>query len=113
MLRGPLARADRAVAHPQPGACRPPVAYTWLQDAIKYNRVGGTIEVEYSEVAAGGIRIPVIALCANVMPAAIERGLEAGFLEYAGKPVDFSQLTDALDVALAIISGAAAQERQA
>ena len=45
--------------------------------------------------------IPVIAISANAMPAAIEKGLAAGFFRYLTKPVDLDELIRALDSALA------------
>jgi signal transduction histidine kinase/ActR/RegA family two-component response regulator len=44
--------------------------------------------------------IPVIALTANAMPAAIARGLTAGFFSYLTKPVDIGELERALENAL-------------
>jgi PAS domain S-box-containing protein len=45
--------------------------------------------------------IPVIAVSANAMPAAIERGLAAGFLAYLTKPLDLDPLHNAVAAALA------------
>jgi CheY-like chemotaxis protein len=46
--------------------------------------------------------IPIIALSANAVPRDIQRGLEAGFFNYITKPIEVSQLMDAIDAALAI-----------
>jgi signal transduction histidine kinase/CheY-like chemotaxis protein len=47
--------------------------------------------------------IPIIAISANAMPAAISGGLEAGFFRYLTKPVEFDALNEALDSALAAV----------
>jgi len=44
--------------------------------------------------------IPIIALSANAMPSDIEKGIEAGFLNYITKPIKVNQFMDALDQAL-------------
>ena len=44
--------------------------------------------------------IPVLALSANAMPGAVERGLKAGFLGYLTKPVDIPKMMAALRDAL-------------
>ena len=44
--------------------------------------------------------IPIIALTANAMPAAIAKGLAAGFISYLTKPVDIGELERTLDNAL-------------
>ena len=46
--------------------------------------------------------IPIIAISANAMPGAIANGLAAGFFRYLTKPIDLSELTDALDSALTL-----------
>jgi CheY-like chemotaxis protein len=46
--------------------------------------------------------IPVIALTADAMPDAIAKGLAAGFFRYITKPIDVSELIEALDSALAV-----------
>ncbi|HEX5362950.1 MAG TPA: response regulator [Gallionella sp.] len=46
------------------------------------------------------MHIPVIAVSANAMPLAIERGLEAGFFRYVTKPIQIDTFMDALNVAL-------------
>jgi signal transduction histidine kinase/ActR/RegA family two-component response regulator len=46
--------------------------------------------------------IPIIALTANAMPNAVEKGLAAGFFLYLTKPVDVQQLVSAVDSALAL-----------
>ena len=45
--------------------------------------------------------IPVIALTADAMPRAIERGLAAGFARYLTKPIDIDQFNEAIDGVLA------------
>jgi CheY-like chemotaxis protein len=49
---------------------------------------------------AATAHIPVIALSANASPRDIERGLEAGFLQYLTKPIKVDELMHTLDVAL-------------
>jgi len=49
--------------------------------------------------------IPVIAVSANAMPADIERGLAAGFLDYLTKPLDMPQLLQAVHQALDSVEG--------
>jgi CheY-like chemotaxis protein len=44
--------------------------------------------------------IPIIALTANAMPAAIAKGLTAGFFSYLTKPVDIEELERTLENAL-------------
>jgi CheY-like chemotaxis protein len=44
--------------------------------------------------------IPVIAISANAMPDAVEKGLAAGFFRYLTKPLDLGALGQALDEAL-------------
>ncbi|MGM9486951.1 ATP-binding protein [Ideonella sp. YS5] len=44
--------------------------------------------------------IPVIAISANAMPDAVEKGLAAGFFRYLTKPLDLTALGHALDEAL-------------
>ena len=44
--------------------------------------------------------IPVVALSANAMPHAIEKGLEAGFSSYLTKPIKVREFMEALDTAL-------------
>ena len=44
--------------------------------------------------------IPVIALTANAMPDAITQGLAAGFFRYLTKPIDVTELLEAVDSAL-------------
>ena len=46
--------------------------------------------------------IPVIALSANAMPRDIQKGLDAGFFRYLTKPIKVSDLTEALNLALAV-----------
>jgi signal transduction histidine kinase/ActR/RegA family two-component response regulator len=53
--------------------------------------------------------IPVIAISANAMPDAVEKGLAAGFFRYLTKPLDLNALGQALDEALEL---AAQQRRQ-
>ena len=48
--------------------------------------------------------IPVIAVSANAMPLDIERGMKAGFFSYISKPINVSEFTKALDVALEFAS---------
>ena len=45
--------------------------------------------------------IPIIALTANAMPAAVAEGLAAGFFRYLTKPINVAELLDAVDEALA------------
>lgn len=45
-------------------------------------------------------RIPVMALTANAMPSAIERGLAAGFCSYHTKPIQIDALSRSISVAL-------------
>ena len=40
---------------------------------------------------------PVIAISANVMPAQVEKGRQAGFDDYLHKPIDIQHLTNAID----------------
>ncbi|MCW8901168.1 MAG: response regulator [Gammaproteobacteria bacterium] len=44
--------------------------------------------------------IPVIAISANTMPRDIERGFEAGFIDYITKPIDINKLLVAVDANL-------------
>ncbi len=44
--------------------------------------------------------IPVIALSANAVPRDIQKGLDAGFMNYLTKPIKVNEFMDALDVAL-------------
>jgi CheY-like chemotaxis protein len=44
--------------------------------------------------------IPVIALSANAMPRAVEKGLSAGFFRYLTKPIKVSEFMDTLDLAI-------------
>jgi signal transduction histidine kinase/AmiR/NasT family two-component response regulator len=44
--------------------------------------------------------IPIVALSANAVPRDIERGLDAGFLNYLTKPIKVDEFMDALDSAL-------------
>jgi signal transduction histidine kinase/AmiR/NasT family two-component response regulator len=44
--------------------------------------------------------IPIVALSANAVPRDIEKGLEAGFLNYLTKPIKVNEFMDALDTAL-------------
>jgi PAS domain S-box-containing protein len=44
--------------------------------------------------------IPVIALSANAMPRAIEKGLAAGFFRYLTKPIKVNEFMDTLDLAI-------------
>jgi PAS domain S-box-containing protein len=44
--------------------------------------------------------IPVVALSANAIPRAIEKGLEAGFFRYLTKPIKVNEFLATLDVAL-------------
>jgi signal transduction histidine kinase/CheY-like chemotaxis protein len=46
--------------------------------------------------------IPVIALTADAMPGAIAKGLAAGFFRYLTKPIDVTDLLDAVDSALRV-----------
>jgi signal transduction histidine kinase/ActR/RegA family two-component response regulator len=46
--------------------------------------------------------IPVIAVSANAMPDAVQKGIEAGFFRYLTKPVDLRALDEALNAALAL-----------
>jgi len=47
-----------------------------------------------------GRELPVVAISANAMPRDIERGREAGFLDYITKPIDVAILLAAVDTAL-------------
>ena len=53
--------------------------------------------------------IPIIAVSANAIPRDIEKGLEAGFFRYLTKPIKFSELMDALNVALELSATHAAR----
>ena len=44
--------------------------------------------------------VPVIAVSANAMPADVDRGIAAGFVDYLTKPLDMSQLIAAVERAL-------------
>jgi hypothetical protein len=44
--------------------------------------------------------IPVIALSANAMPRAIEKGLAAGFFRYLTKPIKVNEFMETLDLAI-------------
>ncbi|MEO8766937.1 MAG: PAS domain S-box protein [Nitrosospira sp.] len=44
--------------------------------------------------------IPVIALSANAMPSAIEKGLAAGFFRYLTKPIQIDEFMETLDLAI-------------
>jgi len=44
--------------------------------------------------------IPIIALSANAVPRDIEKGLEAGFINYLTKPIKVNHFMNALDAAL-------------
>ncbi len=46
-------------------------------------------------------RIPVVAITANAMAGDVSRGLAAGFFRYVTKPIDMTQLNDAVNAALA------------
>ncbi len=47
-----------------------------------------------------GRELPVVAISANAMPRDVERGREAGFLDYITKPIDVAALLAAVDSAL-------------
>jgi CheY-like chemotaxis protein len=49
--------------------------------------------------------IPIIALTADAMPEAVQRGLAAGYFRYLTKPVDPAVLLAAVDSALAHARG--------
>jgi CheY-like chemotaxis protein len=44
--------------------------------------------------------IPVIALSANAMPRAIEKGLAAGFFRYLTKPIKVKEFMETLELAI-------------
>jgi PAS domain S-box-containing protein len=58
-------------------------------------------------------RIPVIAVSANAMPEAIDRGGTAGFFRYLTKPIKVNELMETLRLALEPASTGAAESRQA
>jgi PAS domain S-box-containing protein len=51
--------------------------------------------------------IPIVALSANAIPRDIEKGLEAGFLDYITKPIKVSAFLQTLDAALLVSQQAA------
>jgi PAS domain S-box-containing protein len=48
-------------------------------------------------------RIPVIAVSANAMPLAVERGAAAGFFRYITKPIKVNEFMETLDLALELV----------
>jgi PAS domain S-box-containing protein len=46
------------------------------------------------------MHIPVIAISANAMPAAVERGVQAGFKRYITKPIKVAEFMEALDAVI-------------
>jgi signal transduction histidine kinase/ActR/RegA family two-component response regulator len=54
-------------------------------------------------------RIPVIALSANAMPRAVEKGLAAGFFRYLTKPIKVKELMETLHEALELAEKTAGQ----
>ena len=56
----------------------------------------------YLKNNAGLCEIPVLAVSASAMPNDIERGLQAGFIEYVTKPLDLSRLLSIIDSILQI-----------
>jgi signal transduction histidine kinase/AmiR/NasT family two-component response regulator len=56
--------------------------------------------------------IPVIAISANAMPDAVEKGLAAGFFRYLTKPLDLTALGHALDEALDLAERRRQQTRE-
>jgi PAS domain S-box-containing protein len=57
--------------------------------------------------------IPVIALSANAMPRAIEKGHQAGFFGYLTKPIGVAKFMEVLDLALASAAEQSAARRRA
>ncbi len=47
--------------------------------------------------APGGLRIPIIAMTANVLPDQVARCLESGMDDHLGKPINLPRLLEALD----------------
>ena len=45
-------------------------------------------------------KIPVIAVSADAMPNHVEKGFESGFFDYIIKPIDFSKLITAIELAV-------------
>ena len=54
--------------------------------------------------------IPVLAISANAMPRAIEKGLDAGFFSYLTKPIKVNEFLAALDLALEFAQSGADNE---
>ncbi len=56
-------------------------------------------------------RIPVIAVSANAMPLAVERGGKAGFFRYITKPIKVNELMETLRLALDLVASTSAGVR--
>ena len=53
-----------------------------------------------NDLRARGVTAPAVAVSANAMPADVERGRDAGFVDYLTKPVDLAQVLTVLDAHL-------------
>lgn len=64
--------------------------------------ISGTDAMRILHAGSRTSHIPVVALSANAVPRDIERGMEAGFLDYITKPIKVSAFLESLDAALAL-----------
>jgi CheY-like chemotaxis protein/anti-sigma regulatory factor (Ser/Thr protein kinase) len=64
--------------------------------------INGTDAMRILHAGSRTAHIPVVALSANAVPRDIERGKEAGFLDYITKPIKVSAFLETLDAALAL-----------
>ena len=64
--------------------------------------ISGTDAMRILHAGSRTAHIPVVALSANAVPRDIERGIEAGFLDYITKPIKVSAFLESLDAALAL-----------
>ena len=64
--------------------------------------ISGTEALKILQQDSATAHIPVVAVSANAMPHDIAAGLEAGFLSYLTKPINFKQFMDTLNEALAL-----------
>jgi signal transduction histidine kinase/CheY-like chemotaxis protein len=64
--------------------------------------INGTDAMRILHAGSRTSHIPVVALSANAVPRDIERGIEAGFLDYITKPIKVNAFLQSLDAALAL-----------
>jgi len=103
-----IAAANGSVGIQMALASRPDVI---LMD-INLPGIGGFEALEFLHSEPATAHIPIIALSANAMPSAIEKGLKAGFFRYITKPIKVDEFMEVLNATIEFSDKSTKDRRQ-